>query len=122
MAVGGTHVCSFSVEVTGDAGYEEVDRITVSGNGNDGQSTTASDDDLVPAVVSATAPAEVTIVTATVAVKPQLPTDRLLTTDRAEPLNGGTSLAELLRLFVLFVAATVLIGGLGSAVVRRERA
>ena len=38
-----------------------------------------------------------------------------------DPVNSGAPLAEVLRLFVLFAAATILVGGVGFAVVRRGR-
>ncbi len=53
---GGTYVCSFSVEVSGDVGYSETDTITVSAQDNDGNPVTAEDDatvtiiDVIPTI------------------------------------------------------------------------
>ena len=106
---GQTYTCRFTAEVTGSAGSTHRNTITA----------TASDDDPEPAVVTAAAPAEVAIVAAPLVVQPA--TNMLIATDTADSLEAGTPLAELVRLFVLFLAATILVGGLGLAVVRRAR-
>ena len=105
---GQTYRCRFSGEVTGPANSTHVNTVTA----------TASDDDPTPAVVTAAARAEVAIVP--VEVVPVLPsTDMLLAVEG--PGLGERSFVELLRLVVLFLAATILVGGLGVAVVRRTR-
>ncbi len=105
---GQTYTCRFVGEVTGGAGSTHRNTVTA----------TASDDDPIPATVTAAATAEVNIVP--IEIVPVLPsTDMLLAADGPEQV--GRSMAELLRLFVLFMAASILVGAAGLAVVRRTR-
>ncbi len=99
---GQTYSCKFSGDVSGAAGSTHRNTITA----------TASDDDPVPVVVTSGATAEVAII----AADAMPPTD-MLPTDS----SSGTPMAELLRMFVLFIAASILVGGFGLAVVRRSR-
>lgn len=105
---GQTYTCRFTAAVTGSAGSTHRNTIIA----------TASDDDPEPAVVTASAPAVVSIVAAA-AVQP--PTDMLAVADASDPLQPAGAHAELLRLFVLLLATTILVGALGLAVVRRAR-
>ena len=107
---GQTYTCRFTAEVTGSAGSTHRNTIIA----------TASDDDPEPAVVTAGAPAEVAILAAPLLVQPE--TNMLIATDTSDPLESGLPLAELVRAFVLLLAASILVGGLGIAVVRRARA
>ncbi len=68
-----------------------------------------------PSVVAAAASAEVLIVA--LDARPLQPTDMLPT----DELPDGPSLAELARLLVLFVAASILVGAAGFAIFRRSR-
>ncbi|MEX1345267.1 MAG: hypothetical protein AB1Z63_11390, partial [Candidatus Limnocylindrales bacterium] len=108
---GETYTCRFSGEVTGSAGTTHRNTVTA----------TASDDDPEPAVVTAAAPAEVAIVAPDIAGLVE--TNMLPASDTVEPLGGPgrPDFEELVRLWVLFLAATILVGGLGTAVVRRTR-
>lgn len=72
-----------------------------------------------PAVVAAGAPAEVAILAALLLVQPE--TIMQIATDTSDPLESGTSLAELVRAFVRFLAASIPAGGLFFAVMRRAR-
>ncbi len=104
---GETYRCRFTENVTGSAGSVHRNIVTA----------TASDDDLIPVVVTGDAPAQVRIVAA--AILPQPPTDMLLPMDGTGATGAGSSLAELIRLVVVLLAASLVVGALGLAVVRR---
>ena len=106
---GQTYTCRFTAAVTGSGGDTHRNTITV----------VASDDDPEPVVVTAAAPAEIDILAAPLELAE---TNMLPASDVRTPLESGTSFAELLRTWVLLLAATILLGGLGFAVVGRSRA
>ena len=106
---GQTYTCRFTAEVTGSGGDTHRNTITV----------TASDDDPEPVVVAASAPAEIEVLAAPVDLRE---TNMLPASDAGDPLGSGAPFGDLLRTWVLFMAATILVGALGLAVIRRSLA